>query len=641
MNSKSVNSNDNSRQIPRKSQWATLRSLRKASMYHYNQFAKATADSTLPETRRLRKSYVTAKNMLEMGILTFRDVLHGQTPTTLMDIFAFASLSYVISKTLHANGHIEESDILSGILDWRAAIIDESERSAFDEIAKQLWPEAKEIMHFFPIGGKDMNLETTGLRRDESETRLVQSSIPREVLDAKSSRRSEEHIASQEYPLLSPSTHEYTPISQANTFPAPCAGELLYHTSGLQDHVRQLFQETKSHEEFLFSAFLNLPEDPTDPSLHQTTILDFEPEVPNPSQTGCLIDIESTPSELRSSPLHNFEEPSPFEYKDAKANGSAPHRLLNTTLFQVVSRFVIHVSEMGDLLNVLSGGGLTSGAGGIKPAHPRQPWATFEFLDQAPEHIFRPLHHEAVQIDEAFCGIVTMAEMFVKLGSLQTVREVENYIITVGRYLTRSYDLFVKLVSKTLIQCLFASQKMKWNLLYPNRIQEADEYSIEYIDRRERGEKKWADSSFAHLDLSEDMPSPSSSTNDDLQKHSPNPLKHFHQGKSNSAAKRHRRKIPDTASQGPVSGSDVSTIELCPFDNCSKSYTGSAARNNLSRHVRTEHLQKKTLNCPNCCKGMRRRDNLRQHFLKVHSTHTLPDWIANKGRGLRDARHTD
>ena len=74
-----------------------------------------------------------------------------------------------------------------------------------------------------------------------------------------------------------------------------------------------------------------------------------------------------------------------------------------------------------------------SGKDGNKSANPRPPWVTFEFLDQAPKHFFRPLYREAVQVDQTFSGIVAMAEMFVKLGSLHTIREVEDYIITVGR----------------------------------------------------------------------------------------------------------------------------------------------------------------------------------------------------------------
>lgn len=106
------------------------------------------------------------------------------------------------------------------------------------------------------------------------------------------------------------------------------------------------------------------------------------------------------------------------------------------------------------------------------------------------------------------------------------------------QYLARSYDLFAKLVSKTLIQCLIASQSMKWNLLYPNYVQEADEYSIEYINRRENTEKEWADPAFAHFAQSEEASSLILSTNKNPQKHSPNPAKRSYQGRSDSASKR-------------------------------------------------------------------------------------------------------
>jgi hypothetical protein len=78
---------------------------------------------------------------------------------------------------------------------------------------------------------------------------------------------------------------------------------------------------------------------------------------------------------------------------------------------------------------------------------------------------------------------------------------------------------------------------MRWNLLYPNTVQEADEYSIEYINRREKGEKEWADSGFAPLDPSEEMSSLTSSTNENSQQHSSNVPKPPSQGNLDSAAK--------------------------------------------------------------------------------------------------------
>lgn len=276
LNSKLTASDNNSKQQPRASQWATLRSLREAMMYYYQQFTKATAESTLPEIRKLRKSYVTAKNMLEVGILTFRNVLHGQIPTTLMDIFAFASLSYVISKILHAKGHLDESDILSGILDWRNAIADESEMLAFDDIAMRLWPEAKDIMHFIPMPRKGMSPKPAGSVDNEFQsTRKPSPQLRPQMGDANSTQTDEPTLP--EDPL--PSVQEFHEIMmQANTislpFTAPFMSDNVDERGGLQDHAFHLIQGTKSHEDLMFSDFLDWdnmpPADFMDQSLHPT-----------------------------------------------------------------------------------------------------------------------------------------------------------------------------------------------------------------------------------------------------------------------------------------------------------------------------------------------------------------------------------
>jgi hypothetical protein len=79
---------------------------------------------------------------------------------------------------------------------------------------------------------------------------------------------------------------------------------------------------------------------------------------------------------------------------------------------------------------------------------------------------------------------------------------------------------------------------MKWNLLYPKFVQETDEYSIEYISRRERGEKEWGNSGFAYLEPSEETPSPTASTNENPRKRSFNSPKYIEQSGSVLAPKR-------------------------------------------------------------------------------------------------------
>lgn len=341
LNGKLTTSNENSGQKPRESQWATLRSLREASTYHYHQFTKVTADSTSPDIRKLRKSYVTAKNMLEMGILTFRAVLHGQIPTTLAEIFAFASLSYVISKTLHAKGHLDESDILSGLWDWRAAITDERERLALDEIAKQLWPEAKQILHFIPLERTEMGPGTAGLRQGNREMRFPPLPRLQETMDLVTSMPTGENLASRDEPSLSlPLVDEYTPISQASTFPLPPLGQVEGEQDGLQHYVRQILHETMSYDDFMFSHFLTLPEEFMGPSWYPTTPPNISPHdlSQSPLQTGYSID---TPSVLSESPSSPHPQPSPVEPMDAPAGDAPLSRLVDTPLFQAVFQFVI------------------------------------------------------------------------------------------------------------------------------------------------------------------------------------------------------------------------------------------------------------------------------------------------------------
>jgi len=79
---------------------------------------------------------------------------------------------------------------------------------------------------------------------------------------------------------------------------------------------------------------------------------------------------------------------------------------------------------------------------------------------------------------------------------------------------------------------------MGWNLLYPNYVQEADEYSIPYVNRRQRGEGEWANSGFGLRSLSEEISSPASLTNENPKKHSPDQPTHSSPDVPDFAAKR-------------------------------------------------------------------------------------------------------
>jgi hypothetical protein len=56
-----------------------------------------------------------------------------------------------------------------------------------------------------------------------------------------------------------------------------------------------------------------------------------------------------------------------------------------------------------------------------------------EFINQTSNLCFVPLREIANQVDKTFPGTLAMAETLVRLDRLQTLREVEDYIIAVGR----------------------------------------------------------------------------------------------------------------------------------------------------------------------------------------------------------------
>lgn len=178
---------------------------------------------------------------------------------------------------------------------------------------------------------------------------------------------------------------------------------------------------------------------------------------------------------------------------------------------------------------------------------------------------------------------------------------------------------------------------MKFGLHHPSYTEEVDEYSCDYTQRREKAEKKWSDSVFTNSTASEEHSKPPRQpkcSDDGGEPAAKRPYVKTNP-QINTSSQSRRLETQKKVYKPRLSSSTASAIEKCPIDNCSKSYKGSAARNNLSRHIRTQHERAIKLKCPNCPREfIGRRDNLRQHFRNAHSEHEMPDWIAVKARGL-------
>jgi hypothetical protein len=138
------------RDVP--TRWAVLRRLRRAMVGHHRRFQEVIANCPLPAASKLAHAYPSAKSMREKGILTFRDILNGVSPTGLTGVFAFASLSYAMSVLLFERGRLKREHILLGLEVWRDSILDPEEREAFSWLAKTLWPEAETQLQQSPKG---------------------------------------------------------------------------------------------------------------------------------------------------------------------------------------------------------------------------------------------------------------------------------------------------------------------------------------------------------------------------------------------------------------------------------------------------------------------------------------------------------
>jgi hypothetical protein len=80
------------------------------------------------------------KDLLDEVILTYRDILDDEPPTTLRGVFAFISLSYAVDAVLRCqNRQSLFSPSPADFRLWRKSIPDYGQKGAFDQLASLIW----------------------------------------------------------------------------------------------------------------------------------------------------------------------------------------------------------------------------------------------------------------------------------------------------------------------------------------------------------------------------------------------------------------------------------------------------------------------------------------------------------------------
>ncbi|RSM19535.1 hypothetical protein CDV31_001695 [Fusarium ambrosium] len=127
------------RRLKKMPQFGILKDLNKVFRSRYRRFHRVAADSPSPNLisfiDELREKGLKAKDLRRIGTRTFKQVIQGTAPTTLLEIFAFISLSQAMAIVMRGRGI--QIDLDPGTIDylaWRVCIEDKVSRDLYDEI---------------------------------------------------------------------------------------------------------------------------------------------------------------------------------------------------------------------------------------------------------------------------------------------------------------------------------------------------------------------------------------------------------------------------------------------------------------------------------------------------------------------------
>lgn len=392
--------------------WPALQFLRHEMRRNWKRFKRVCAESHNPILSDLRSSFSGPVQLREFGLLLFKDILMGHLPNTITEIFAFASLSYAISRLLLTRRCIKDGDVLSGLRVWRNAIGEPDQSCAFVFLATRLWPEARNQLHDTTSGAPGPDCIST---------------IPPQALD-----------------LFGPEVERrwddgaFGPGATLELEDLHNPGSL----GSLRDQVVRLAGMTS--EEFRFSDFVNLDLDtgqissmqPEPPDTGQIPLIQPKPpdtgqirlSPPGPSDSTSI----STPSlSFRPSGSAFIDKHSASSDRGEEANtGRQPmklQQLRDTGMFWVI---LVFLDDERELLLSISGQELTPESyGSGLPSHVEM---QRRFEQCMHEGYFKQLQ-ETTGREPKLLGLLSVGRRFVALGYLRKTEHVQDFLLSLSR----------------------------------------------------------------------------------------------------------------------------------------------------------------------------------------------------------------
>ncbi|RTE84860.1 hypothetical protein BHE90_000562 [Fusarium euwallaceae] len=393
---------------PREKALSSIEHVRTGVQCYWRHFVRVADSLGMPVITDLREMYRDAKGLLEAAIFAFRNASTDLTPNDLKKIFAFCSLSYVVSSMLHERGRFDKAKILAGISLWLNALKKQDEREAFKQLAERLWHEEYHHLHFIDQG-----------RRDHLTEQAM--GAPIYGSDPASSYVSESSFG------LTPLTDFQGSGLQSRRFPMA--------DSATQDS--DLYPTDAEHWQQLASSLSPDLAFPFDPSLSPDP--SFSPELSSITtpQSYYTPGFDMTPIV----PPNVVEQPTTSCVPDTTlASTDGPEKLCDTSVFAAVLQYFQY---NGEFWYELSGRGVIS-----KDIRSLLSWNQECAREKERIHnqFLKHLVSEKKSKDITSRGIVSVVEALVEMGYLQSIDEAMNYMTMISKSLfsdTGAYNKFI------------------------------------------------------------------------------------------------------------------------------------------------------------------------------------------------------
>ncbi|KAM0337896.1 hypothetical protein ACHAPU_011488 [Fusarium lateritium] len=412
------NTNAHTREIA----WASIRTVRDGMQVIWDHFVALSHNLNLPAINKIRDDYQDAKGLRQAGVFAFRNTLTGPAPNDLGKIFAFCSLSYVVSRLLHAKGRLAEGDVLAGVRIWLDAIEEEGERTVFNIMAHHLWPEARSHLHHVYFD-EDQRTHQAGEQAGELFAPPINTNSA-----SLSSFDTYQQSSNQHQPNR-PSFNEQIFTENSN---APSTFLGVDPSSVTEGGPEDPFAHAVNVTELSYDNFYWHDFEPPQPNLDTTTdpqlwsdsalmqSLQYDPMIAldfvAAGNTTDQSNIGSLPSTSHDPGRHNQSPPG------MQAEHNTLEILRETSVFTAV---VEYFRECCNFWFELADRGSVS-----KDLRSCLSWSQENLARK--RHIqnsyMQPLLSEKCGQNSTSCGIISIAEAFVEWGFLQSINDIEDYM---------------------------------------------------------------------------------------------------------------------------------------------------------------------------------------------------------------------